>query len=116
MEPNSRTLQVGFRHWIEKFSPFPFSSFMRLCDLLVDEWTALGLLRAEERMQNLVKEILFAPKLHLIGGKLRNMNEPNGGSEEGTGKGIGRKGQRESTATSQERKLREMKNFMLKYF
>lgn len=54
------------------------STFVRLCDLLVDEWTTQGLLADEEGLQNLVKEILFSPKLHLIGGKMRKVNEANG--------------------------------------
>ncbi|KAL3077924.1 hypothetical protein niasHS_013453 [Heterodera schachtii] len=52
------------------------NSFIRLCDLLVDEWTHSGQLG--EDMANLVKDIIYAPKLHLNQGKLRKVNESNG--------------------------------------
>ena len=55
------------------------STFVRLCDILVEEWSVQGQISEEDGLQNLVKEILFAQKLHLISGKLRKMAEGNNG-------------------------------------
>lgn len=54
------------------------NSFVRVCDQLIEQWVIHGQLGQEEALQNLVKEILFAPKLHLVGGKMRRVYDGDG--------------------------------------
>lgn len=49
------------------------SSFIRLCDVVIKNWVQSGFL--EESAVNMVREILYAPKLHLIGGHVRSVND-----------------------------------------
>ncbi|KAI6205230.1 Anion exchange protein [Aphelenchoides besseyi] len=49
------------------------SSFIRLCDLVIKNWLQSGAL--EESNAAVVREVLYAPKLHLIDGHVRSVNE-----------------------------------------
>ncbi|KAH7698045.1 anion exchange protein, partial [Aphelenchoides avenae] len=49
------------------------SSFVQLCSVMISSWVENGFL--DEDQTNLVKDILYAPKLHLIQGKMRRINE-----------------------------------------
>ncbi|KAI6191820.1 Anion exchange protein [Aphelenchoides bicaudatus] len=46
-------------------------SFIRLCDIVIKNWVQNGYL--EEGNVNMVREILYAPKLHLIDGHVRSV-------------------------------------------
>uniref|UniRef100_A0A915M2B9 Anion exchange protein n=2 Tax=Meloidogyne incognita group TaxID=654580 RepID=A0A915M2B9_MELJA len=54
------------------------NTFVRVCDQLIEQWVIHGQLGSDEALQNLVKEILFAPKLHLVGGKMRRVYDGDG--------------------------------------
>lgn len=48
-------------------------SFVRLCDIVIKNWVQSGFL--EESSTNMVREVLYAPKLHLIDGHVRSVND-----------------------------------------
>lgn len=49
------------------------NSFIRLCDIVIKNWVQSGFL--EESSVNMVREVLYAPKLHLVGGHVRSVND-----------------------------------------
>ena len=48
-------------------------SFVHLVDTLIHSWTDCGFCDSDQA--NLVKDVLYAPKLHLVQGKMRRINE-----------------------------------------
>lgn len=49
------------------------SSFIRLVDIIIKNWVQSGFL--EESAVNMVREVLYAPKMHLIDGHVRSAVE-----------------------------------------
>ena len=53
------------------------TSYVHLVDTMIHSWTDCGFLDSDQ--ESLVKDVLYAPKLHLVQGKMRSINELNVG-------------------------------------
>uniref|UniRef100_A0AC35FWP3 Anion exchange protein n=1 Tax=Panagrolaimus sp. PS1159 TaxID=55785 RepID=A0AC35FWP3_9BILA len=58
------------------------TSFVRLVDSMIHSWIDCGFCDADQA--NLVKDVLYAPKLHLVQGKMRRINEMSCGNATGS--------------------------------